>query len=195
MVAGVREGKIDRAKIETAVGQGREAHKAAQIAALDGLYAALTPAQRQELAAGVKARHAEREGREGRGFGKGRHHGEHGGMRAERLVEKLDLDAAQQRAVEAIVQKREAAPLSDKPGAEMRARMDALLTAFAADGFSAAKQDMGPPAGMTHDPALSHADFLAELLPVLRADQREKLALSMEQRHERRGHKGEAPAE
>lgn len=195
MVAGVREGKIDRAKIEAAASKGREAHKAAQIAALDGLHAALTPAQRQELAASVRARHEGRGERGERGMGRGRHHGEHGGMRAEMLVKKLDLDAAQQRAVDAIVQKREAAPAPEGRGAEMKARMDTLLAAFAADGFSAAKQDMGPPAGTKMDPALSHADFLAELLPVLRADQREKLALSMEKRHERRGHRGEAPAE
>jgi Spy/CpxP family protein refolding chaperone len=144
----------------------------------------------------VKARHAERaEHRGERGFGKGQHHGERGGMRAEFLAKKLDLDAAQQKAVEAIVAKRKDAPAPSMRGEEMKARMDGLLTAFAADGFSAAKLDFGPPAGASFDPALSHADFLAELLPVLRADQREKLAASMEHRFEKRGRRGEAPAE
>jgi hypothetical protein len=183
LVQGVRAGSIDLARVapsQAASDQARQAHAAREAAALDGLYAALQPAQRQALVAGVRARQAEgaarwaahrEEGQAGQG---------HGQQRLAHLTAQLGLDAAQQQSVAGLLAQDRPAPAAMQARhQEMKARTEALLTAFAGTSFAAGNLDLAPPAEGKMGPA-GHAQFLAQLVPILRADQRETLAASME---------------
>jgi Spy/CpxP family protein refolding chaperone len=108
--------------------------------------------------------------------------------RLEHLTKQLDLDAAQQKKVEALVAK------DDHPAMEeMKKHADAVLAAFEGDGFDAKKLEAAPAAakkGMAQ-----HAQFVAGLLPILKPEQREKFAAGLE-KSPRGQHGGEgAPAE
>jgi Spy/CpxP family protein refolding chaperone len=179
LVAGVRAGNVDMARLaplQAAVDAAHQEHAAREAAALNGLYAALTPAQRQELVANVRAKPSQRHGE-----WRGEHEGasaEPGAQRAQRLTTQLGLDSAQQQSLAAITAT-DARPAPAEMAARRdarKARMDALLTAFASDSFDATKLDFG---GRNPGLEKGHAAFLAKLVPILRADQREALAASM----------------
>jgi len=168
LVAQVRAGKIETAKLDplqAAADKARAAQKDREAEALNGLYAALDPAQRKALVAGVRARQAEHPARAGEPDPK---------RRLEHLTKQLDLDAAQQKRVQAVLATEVPPPAAD----EMKTRTDAVLTAFEADGFDARKLELGPAAAAKG--AAQHAQFLAALLPILKPEQREKLAAGME---------------
>lgn len=180
LVAQVRDGRIDLAGLDALRAGGdsaRTARQAKAAAALDGLYAALTPEQRTTLVASIRAH-------------RGEHHqraagGSWAGHRVEHLTRQLDLDAAQQKQVEALVAKDSA------PAGEAKGDREAVLTAFASDRFDAKSLPLEPHA--EKGPA-GHARFLASLVPILRPDQREKLAADME-RGPRSAPKAQEPAE
>jgi Spy/CpxP family protein refolding chaperone len=187
LVAGVRAGNIDLARLqprEVAVEDAHKAHVAREAAALNGLYATLQPAQRQALVASVRARQAAR-AEKWAGEHEGRVQGEEGSQRVLRLTNQLGLDAEQQQRVAAMIasQPRPApAEMAARRDAR-KARMEALLTAFASDSFEANKLDLGGrEQGVGREQ--HHAAFLAQLVPILRADQRDKLAASMEARRD-----------
>ncbi len=169
LVAQVRAGKIETAKLDplqAAVDKGQQARKDKEAEALNGLYAALEPAQRKALVAAVRAKQAEHTEHKGEG--------PKAADRLAHLTKQLDLDAAQQKKLEPLLAK-DAPPVGHE---EMKKHMDALLTAFEGDGFDAKKLETGGPAagkGMAQ-----HAQFLTALLPILKPEQREKLALGME---------------
>jgi hypothetical protein len=99
----------------------------------------------------------------------------------ERFTEKLGLDASQQQQVEAILAASRPSPAAmEAHHQEMQKRTDALLTAFAADTFDARSLDLAPPADAAGGPPMFRSEVLAKLVPILRADQREKLAASMD---------------
>jgi Spy/CpxP family protein refolding chaperone len=186
LVEGVRAGNVDLAKVESlqaASGQAREAHREREAAALNGLWAALQPAQRTAVVASVREKMAQREARWANKKHQAKPAGEQQKERLARLTNQLDLDAAQQSTVQGLLAAETPAPATMQARREeTKQRNDALLTAFAGASFDA-KQLLAP-AGEGR-PAFGNqrAAFIAKLVPVLRADQREKLASSMEGEH------------
>jgi hypothetical protein len=184
LVEGVRAGNVDVARIESlqgAAGQARQAHLAREATALNGLWSTLQPAQRAAVVAQVREKLAERAARwEGRKH-EARSAADWQKQKLAHLTSQLDLDAAQQASVEGILAKGE----QPSPAAmqahreEAKKRNDALLTAFAGDSFDATKLDLSPSTEGRMGFAHHRTEFLAQLVPVLRADQREKLASSM----------------
>jgi Spy/CpxP family protein refolding chaperone len=190
LVAQVRAGKIDAAKLDplhAAVEKAEQARKDKEAEALNGLYAALEPAQRKALVAAVRAKQAEHAGKmekKAEDTDWAKHHLEH-------LTKQVDLDAAQQKRVEPLMAK-DAHPAPDAMRDEMKKHGDAVLAAFEADGFDAKKLEAAPPAGKK-GPQAAHVDFLTALLPILKPEQREKLAASMEKMPEGRHEGGMGP--
>jgi Spy/CpxP family protein refolding chaperone len=186
LVQGVRAGNVDLVKLaplQTSATTAHQARVTREATALNSLYAALTPAQRQSLVETVREHREERATRwaahrqekeaSGSNFGQ---------QRLSHLTETLGLDAAQQSQVQALMTANRPAPAAMQARHEARAaRTDALLTAFAADGFDANKLELAPPVDAAMGPGM-HGQFLAKLVPILRADQRETLASSMESR-------------
>jgi Spy/CpxP family protein refolding chaperone len=174
MIAGVKAGKLDDKKMEghwTAVDKARKAHEDKADEALNALHAALDAGQRKQVVAAVRDAMSKRPGRPGGPPG------DMSKMRVERLTKELGLDAAQQKKVEAIVPKQEPAPGRE----EMKKQVDALLGAFEADGFDARKIE-----GYDSKRVKAHMDaemkFIAALLPILKPEQREKLAQMMDKK-------------
>ncbi len=198
LVAGVKAGKVDTAKMqadEAAIDKIIAAGQAKQADALDGLHAALTADQRKALTAAVRARQAAREekmppmpppGDAGTPDWQKR--------RVDRLTRELALDDGQQKQVTALVAKN--APAS--PGTwqtrrdEMKKKSEAILAAFEQDAFDAKKQDlsMGPPGGKPHEMFDKQVALVSGLLPILKQDQRDKLAASMDRPHGPEGFPG-----
>jgi Spy/CpxP family protein refolding chaperone len=189
LTAQVKAGKIEPAKLDplqAAVDKAQKARRDKEAEALNGLYALLEPAQRKALVAAVRAKQAAHKAPDP---AKAEAHAK---QRMEHLTKTLDLDAAQQKKVEPLLAK-------DAPPAnmadEMKKHSDAVLTAFEGDGFDAKKlEPAGPPAGKGM--MASHVAFLTALLPILKPEQREKLAASYEKPHAMHGgeHGPTAPA-
>jgi len=196
LVAGVRAGSIDTAKIaplQAAIEKGMAAHRAKETQALNGLWAALDPAQRTALVASMRAKQAEWAGRAAEHRTEEKAAGtDFAARRLEHMTKDLDLDAAQQRTVEGLLSG------GGQPDAAhweaQKKHTEAVLSAFEGRSFDAAKIDAAPaPEG--RDGMLRHVDFLTKLVPALRPEQREKLAASMEKPHgpQRAVHGEEAP--
>jgi len=187
LVAGIKAGKIDTAKLDpkyAALEQIASAEHDKEIASLNALYTALDAAQRKAVVASVRAKQAKRDERmakmkEARGDA-GAPDGGHpsmGKIRIDRLTRGLELDADQQKKIDAL------APKDDAKGpdlqGDMKKRTEALLTAFEKDGFDAKKADAFD---MKKNRAALEEEtkLLAQLLPILKPEQREKLAAKME---------------
>ena len=171
LVAQVRAGKIETAKLdplEAAAEKAMKARREKEAEALDGLYAALEPAQRKALVAAVRAKQDAHKPDPAKAEA-------HAKERLAHLTKQLDLDAAQQKKVEPLLAKEAPAPAMAE---EMKKHADAVLTAFEGEGFDARKLEpkTAPGAG----PMKAHAQFLTALLPILKPEQREKLAAGME---------------
>ncbi len=65
---------------------------------------------------------------------------------------------------------------------DMKKRWDAVLTAFEPDSFSAKKLDLSM-GGKPHDEMEKRVTFVTGLLPILRPDQRDKFASTIERAH------------
>jgi Spy/CpxP family protein refolding chaperone len=176
------------------VEKGMQAAKERGDAALNELHAALDPAQRKAVVAAVRAKqakmaeHVRPEGKEGREDKAGKGKDGYGKWKLEKMTKNLDLDAAQQKTVDGILAKHADKEPQDREHMreEMKKRMDALLTAFEGDAFDAKKLDASFPAGgKMRDSMKEHVKVLAELVPVLKPEQREKLVATMD-----RGMKG-----
>lgn len=189
--AGVKAGKIDTAKVQAhyaAIDKAGQIQKDKQADALNGLHAALDPTQRKALTAAMRAKQADREAAHAAPHAMpGTDGGAADWMKRglDRMTKELDLDAAQQKSVAALMAKGD--PMTpaamETKKAEMKKRTDALLTAFEADAFDAKKNDMSiMPGKKPHDMMDKHVQFFAQLLPILKPEQREKLAASMDRR-------------
>jgi Spy/CpxP family protein refolding chaperone len=209
LIAGIKAGKIDNAKLEPRYAAIQKVAAAAhdkEAEALNALHGALDATQRKALVADVRAKQAAREERRQQhknkdadggagGGGRGR-----GGKRSlDRLTRGLDLDAEQQKKVDALTAKDDGKSGRPDPE-EMKKKVDALLTAFEKDTFDAKKVDAFD-AKKARGPMDQETKTLAQLLPILKPEQREKLAAKMEKGpspHDRRGgfgHGGPAEAE
>jgi hypothetical protein len=193
LVAGIKAGAIDAAKMtsdEAAVDKAMQVHTTKEAEVINGLHASLDPSQRRAVVDAVRARQAARAARP---IGGGpmaadssdpRSAQDGSKRRLDRMTNDLGLDAAQQRQAAAILAKGVDHPTH--PGMktqsdERQNRMDALLTAFQEDSFDA-KTLARPMQGKTpHDFVHQQVVLVSQLLPILKADQREKLVMSMDQ--------------
>lgn len=200
MVEGVKAGKVEMTKLEPALADADKAvsaRKEAEAKALDALHKELDATRRKALVEAVKKREAEREarfanrGKPDKEEGDKAKNDERAKRRLERLSKQLELDADQQKKVEPILAKHETGPGFAKMGAareEMKKRLDALLAAFEKDTFSAAKLDLGMDPKKHREMVKKRVDYLNALLGVLKPEQREKLAVTLEENpHARRG--------
>jgi hypothetical protein len=187
MVEGVKAGKLETSKLEphlAALDKSAAAHKDAEVKALDGLHKELDSAQRKALVEAVKKRQSEREARWGgreKRDDKDRD-AERAKRRLERLARELGLDDDQKKKAEPILAKHDfaAAGARGGPPEEMKKRLDALLTAFEKDAFSAAKLDFGADAKRHREAAKKRAEYLNALLGNIKPEQRDKLAATVE---------------
>lgn len=176
LVAQVKAGKIESAKLDPLKAAAEKAmitHRDKELDALNGLHALLKAPQRTALVAALKAKE-----------GKGPMMGPKPGMKmghdpkekVAHMTKELGLDDAQAKKVEAILPKEDAK--AHDPEA-WKKKMDAVNTAFEKDGFDAKKQELftGKGPGAMHG-GMDSA-FLDKLLPILKPEQREKLAANM----------------
>lgn len=187
LVAGIKAGKVDEAKLKTAyesVEKSVQTRHDDEATALTALHAALEPAQRKAIAADVKTKLTERASK----FQKDKDPAKE----KERLADKnkkrvakmkkdLDLDEAQEKKVEALITKSTANPVDER--AEHHKKAEALLTAFEKDTFDAKKLDLFAGAGKTARAKMEHEiKQVTDLVPILKPEQREKLAAQLEKK-------------
>jgi hypothetical protein len=171
------------------------ARKDAEVKALDALHKELDGAQRKTLVEAVKKKQAEREARmKERGKPDGANKddkakdAERVKHRVERLSRELGLDVEQTKKVEPILAKHDMGREGWKMGGgpdDMKKRVDALLTAFEKDTFSAAKLDFGADTKRHRESTKKRVEYLNALLGVIRPEQREKLAATVEEKPRR----------
>lgn len=210
IVAGIKAGKIDNAKLEpkyAAVDKVAAAAHAKEAEALTALHGALDATQRKAVTASVRAKHAAREEKmedkkEERTFHKDEHAkdridagGDAGALLfaqrrgIDRLTRGLDLDAEQTKKIDAIAAKDDGKSGRPDP-VETKKRLETLLVAFEKDTFDAKKVDAFD-AKKARGPMEQETKLLTQVLPILKPEQREKLAARMERGpspHGRRGH-------
>ncbi len=184
LVAEVKAGKIENAKLEPLLAALEKAAKEQhdkENNALDALYAALEPAQRAKMVAQVRSRNEAREAAmKAQGGPDGGARPLVDGMAAkwiERLTKPLDLDAAQQAKVTALVPKPDPKK-ADEEHLERKKQTDALLAAFEKEGFDAKKLPALDPK-KARAPFQEHIKLLTQLIAILKPEQREKLATGM----------------
>ena len=115
--AGVKAGKIDTAKVQAhyaAIDKAGQMHQDKQADALNGLHAALDATQRKALTASMRAKQVERDAAHPMphampGMDGGAADWSKRGL--DRMTKELDLDAAQQKSVAAVMAKGEPRPL------------------------------------------------------------------------------------
>jgi Spy/CpxP family protein refolding chaperone len=191
LVTEVKAGKIENAKLEpklVAIDKLVTAGHDKEAESLNALYTALDATQRKAVSANVRAKQAARDAKmeakndAGAAAAAGDAGKEPGIAKREidRLTHGLDLDADQQKKVDAIAAKEDAAA---KPGhpelVEMKKRVESLAAAFEKDGFDAKKADPFD-AKKVRGPMEQESKLVAELLPILKPEQREKLATKIE---------------
>jgi hypothetical protein len=177
LAAQVRTGALDPAQVqadESLVVNALEKYRGREIFALNGLHAVLRPEQRVAVAARVRAE------RPGRAEAQARPEPEGTAARLDRMTRDLALDAEQQQRVAGLLAEQPAA--GPRHPAEFRGMVDTVLNAFPASTFDASSvlPAAPSPVAMVHEHVQRHVAFLAQLLPLLRPDQREKLASSIE---------------
>jgi hypothetical protein len=186
LAAQVRAGAIDQAKVqadEGAAATALQAHIAKEADTINGLHAALDPSQRKAAVAAVRARQSGRAEAQP-GARNAASSEDIAKRRLAHLTRELGLDDAQQQ--QQVASLLAAQPAPKEPRMEERQhRMDVLLTAFEADTFDAKTAVPAPavsPADTIREGTDREVAFLSKLLPILKPDQRDKLATSMETR-------------
>jgi Spy/CpxP family protein refolding chaperone len=199
LAASVKAGKLDQAKIDAdlaAIEKAAKDRNDKEAAALNDIYAALEPAQRVDVAKKVRertearekkdserrAKMAERDKERGDGGadgGRGDRNEFSAQRRVERLVRDLDLDAEQQKKAQALAKDDPKAPTLETARADAKKRGEALLAAFEKDGFDAKKLE-APDTKRARQGAEQEVKLVSSLLPILKPEQREKLAARME---------------
>jgi Spy/CpxP family protein refolding chaperone len=184
LAALVRAGSIDQAKEqadESAAIAALRAHIAKEADILSGLHAALDSSQRKAAVAAARASNAGRaevQPHPGAPEQSEEHRAE---KRLDRLTRELGLDATQRQQVAPLLVT-EASP-KRRPNDERQHRMDTLLTAFESDTFDARTAGPAPSSSFAdriRERVEGQVALLAKLLPILRAEQREKLASRIE---------------
>ncbi len=192
LVLSTKAGRMDTAKLqadEAAINKAYVAQQDGQASALNGLHDALTPEQRKSVVEALRAMQAAHDRPPPKAGDTSAT--DAATRRLERMKAQLALDADQQRQV-AVVLAREDAPSSAAIQAHFEAakkQMDALLVAFEKDTFDPKKLDLSPPSGKrASDPMERQARYIGQLLPILRPEQRDRLATMMDHPHVDHGH-------
>jgi LTXXQ motif family protein len=193
LLAGIRAGKIDGAKMAphfAAIDKAAQTRQDKEGVALSGLWATLDATQRKALVTQIRTKQAEREAkqaerearmRDGGGGGEAGAGADWSKRRVERMAKELDLDDAQQKSVAAIVAKAPGGPKEmEAHKADGKKRMEALLTAFDSAAFDPKKLELGEPSKKAHEMMDRQFQFFGQVLPILKPEQREKLAAKME---------------
>ena len=182
LAAGIRAGKVDMAAMQldyAAIDKAGLATATKQAEALAGLHAALQAPQRQTVVDAVRARQGAHEPPSLPGDAGTSDWTKH---KLERMTAELGLDAGQQKAVAAPIAKDPMTPAAMESRREaMKKRTEAVLAAFATDAFDAKKVDLATTPDKTSSESFARTvSFDAQLVPLLRGDQREKLAARAE---------------
>ena len=195
LIEGVKAGKIEASRMDphyAAIERAAKARQEREADALNRLHAALEPAQRAAVVSSVRSLDAQRAARM-----KARERPDGGApsfakLRLKRYTHDLGLDADQQKKVEAIL------PKDDKTASareEVKKQTDAVLAAFEKESFDARKLDPGAPK-RARDPVEEQVKLFGQLLPILKPEQRERLARSLAMTGERaRPHRGTSTSE
>lgn len=175
LIAGIRSGKVDMAKLtplETAMDREMATRREQEAVVLNALHGVLDAPQRKAVVASMRAWESEHESR--------MPPAPTAQQRVDQLTTDLGLDSTQQKSVLAILAK-EMPPTHATMREEMKKRMNSILSAFDGDTFDARKYEQAPVAGKKGvSPMVQHAQFTSQLVPLLRPEQREKLAAKME---------------
>ena len=182
---GVKAGKIDMTKLApdlTAIETGAHTQKEKEATALNALHSTLDAEQRKAAVVAVRAKLEPMEKRADAGAEDvAKRTAAMNKQRLDQMTRDLDLDAAQQKKVEAIIAKDSTA--KNNPAemmAEMKKANDEVLTAFEKDSFDATKLETFAQAGKkARTPAEHQAQFLSQVLGVLTPVQRDKMAGNM----------------
>lgn len=199
LIAGVKAGKIDAAKLKplyAEIDKAVQARHTEEVQALNGLHAALDPAARKALVAAVQKRQSARKEHMVKAAAKVKDwKAQFAKRRLERMNKELDLDAAQQKKVQDLFAQDQLPKPTKQQKAAANKRVDDLLTAFAKDKFDAKTLDLGElPAKNAHTMMAHRVAFLNKLLPILKPAQRDKYATALEHRPAMGGWMGHHPA-
>ncbi len=178
----VRAGTIDIAALqpqENAAALALQAHIDKEVDTLNTLHGSLDPSQRAAVVAAVRATQPGRtETQPPTGAPPSSE-----AMRQkklDRLTTELGLDSAQQQQVSALL---EAQPPRPARMSWRQQHMDAILAGFASSAFDARAMIPAPPMSptdMMREGIAREVAFLTKFVPILRVDQRERLASKME---------------
>jgi hypothetical protein len=98
------------------------------------------------------------------------------------MAASLGLDAGQKSQIAALYAK-----LPPKDAAyveERKARIRLIIATFESDAFDSKKLDLGfIPGKKTHEAVVPYVDFFSKVVPILRPNQREKLAGILDKQH------------
>ncbi|MFI5302253.1 MAG: hypothetical protein ACHREM_29530 [Polyangiales bacterium] len=175
LVTEARAGVLDPKKLDplyAGADKAKEARQARDIVALDGLHALLATDTRKAVTDSLRAKQRDRDARAAAAKPE-----EWRKKQRERLAKEVGLDDAQQKQLETALAKLQPTVAQlDAMKVEHDQRREALLTAFEAETFDA-KTAMSAPAdaGVAKRPP-RESDFVAQVLPILKPDQRERFA-------------------
>ncbi len=184
LVSGVKEGKIDKAKLEsryTAIETAESERSDKEAKALEGLHATLTPEQRKTLATKVRSRQrpppavAKAPGADAEEKKLAKERAE---QQAAQIAQQLGFDEAQQKKLVPVFAK-----AAERPDPQQHApQREALLSAFEQDTFEAKKLlDAFASPKEVRARAKRRADQVSAMLTVAKPDQRPALASWVEQ--------------
>jgi len=188
MMAGVKAGKLDQAKLTAhyaAMDKLGQARSDKEADALNAIYAVLDANQRKAVVAAVRANQAKHEEK-----AKAWMASHDGGVpadfqkrRLDKMTADLGLDADQQKKVGDLLAKQMKPGDMDAMREAGKKRLEGILAAFEKEGFDAKKQDLSMmPGKKPHDMIQQHVDFTSALLGILKPEQRDKLAANMDKR-------------
>jgi len=184
VAASLKAGRFDMAKLqadEAAYAKAVVARQDEQATALNALHGALTADQRKAVVESLRTSQAAHEHPPGPVGDAGA--SEWVAHRLERMKSQLVLDLDQQKEVAAVLARSAPPPASAMQAHfdAMKKQMDALLVAFEKDAFDAKKLDLSATPGKKPTAAMdSQLRYLEQLLPILTAGQRDRLAVSIE---------------
>jgi len=187
LVSGVKDGKIDSTKIaadEAAVAKVLAAREEEQATALGGLHDVLTPAQRGAVADAVRALRDRPPPAVPAGAP------DWAARRLDHMKAQLVLDEDQQKQVAAVLAHDGPTPATVQAHLEaVKKQTEAIATAFERDTFETKKLDLSAaPGKKVTDPFDRQVKYVAQLLPILTAGQRDRFAALMEHPRDRGPH-------
>jgi Spy/CpxP family protein refolding chaperone len=191
VASGLKANRFDSAKLqadEAAYAKALAGRQDEQATALNSLHQALTADQRKAVAESLKAAQASHDKPPAPVSDAGA--SEWAAHRLERMKSQLVLDMDQQKEVAAVLAKNgppSASTLQSQRDSAKR-QVETLIAAFEKDAFDAKKLDLSVAPGRKPTAALeAQVKYLTQLMPVLTAGQRDRLAASIEHPREMKG--------